>query len=331
VNGHTRLITDASLPHTFRVCDQVARKAQESHLRLVRIHIWLGLMLVSISQMVYSLCDALAKTPTSSRVPVRLWLVPLGLGACVTLGSRLLLRTRQREQIWCRSRAAAEQIRSCAWFYMMQVDPDRHAGFDDREPSWSREALIRDIESIREKWIMAVPHGISVVAEGPEVSPEMEVMRDLPFESRLRIYQATRVQDQLQYYSRRANECARKQRLFTALTELFECGAVIFAVLVMLDADELVRLIATAPIAWTVFLSPCLTAAAATLAWMSYKRYSELRSSYGTIAEQLQSLQQEYTHLAGGSPGHDRLARFVRDCESLLTVENQTWFVRRSA
>ncbi|MGA2261235.1 MAG: SLATT domain-containing protein [Acidobacteriota bacterium] len=326
MNEQAMTIDDAALPQMFRICDEVARKAQAGHIRLVKIHIGLGLALVAASQMLYTLSGALAKPPLSWRLPIKMWLLPLGLGTFITLGSRLLLRGRQWEQTWCRSRAAAEQIRSRAWLYMMGLEGPLE---QDGDAARTREEFTAEVETVRREWEAAVPLGRRTGAELPEVTPQMDAVRALPFAEKLQVYLASRVRQQADWFEQRARQFDKKQKLFTSLTEFFEVGAALFALLLVLDVYDIVRMPAGLPLAWTVFLSPCLAAAAVTLAWMGYKRYSELHSSYRANAEKLLTLTQSFLELASGPPDWTRLAPLVRNCEDLLTWENRIWFVRR--
>jgi hypothetical protein len=329
MSKQTPTIDDAALPQTFRICDEVACKAQAGHIRLVKIHIGLGLALVAAAQMFYSLSVALAKPPLSLRVPVKMWLLPLGLGTFIILVSRYLLRRRQWEQTWCRSRAAAEQIRSRAWYFMMGIDP--HEGQEEREGDAAqvRTEFVAGVDAIKKEWTRVVPHDHRPVAERPEITPEMDAVRALAYEAKLQVYLESRVQQQREWFERRARDYARKLMFFTWLTEFFEAGAALFALLLVLDVYGLIRMPASLPLTWTVFLSPCLAAAAATLAWMAYKRYSELNSSYCAASEKLFRLGQSLSDLAAGAPDLTRWTQLVKSCEDLLTWENQIWFVRR--
>jgi hypothetical protein len=329
MSEQTPTVYDAAFPQTLRICDEVARKAQAKHIRLVKIHIGLGLALVTASQMFYSLSGALAKPPLSWRLPVKIWLLPLGLGTFMTLGSRYLLRGHHRERTWCRSRAAAEQIRSRAWYYMMGIDPHEGLVEQDGDAARAREEFIAEVHAIKSEWMQAVPLGDRPSAEYSEITPEMDAVRALACAEKLQVYLVSRVRQQTEWFERRAHDYARKQRLFTWLTEFFEAGAALFALLLVLDVYGLFRMPASLPITWTVFLSPCLAAAAATIAWSGYKRYSELHSSYSASSEKLLLLRQSFLELSASAPDPPRWAQLVKRCEDLLTWENRIWFVRR--
>jgi hypothetical protein len=324
-------IDDAALPPTFRICDEVARKAQARHIRLVKIHIGLGLALVAASQMFYSLSGALAKPPLAWRVPVKVWLLPLGLGTFIILGSRYMLRGHQWERTWCRSRAAAEQIRSLAWYYMMGVDPREGLMERDGDVARARAEFGAEVGAIKSDWMQAVPLDHRPDAEVSEITSEMEAVRALACGEKLQVYLESRVRQQAEWFERRAHDYAGKRRLFTWLTGFFEAGAALFALLLVLDVYGLFRMPVSLPIAWTVFLSPCLAAAAVTLAWMTYKRYSELHSSYAASSEKLRLLTQDFMELAASAFDPPRWAQLVKRCEDLLTWENRIWFVRRGA
>jgi hypothetical protein len=199
----------------------------------------------------------------------------------------------------------------------------------DGDAARARLEFTAEVEAIRREWEAAVPFDCQTDTELREVSPQMDAVRALPFAEKVRVYLTSRVRQQADWFERRAHQFAKKQKLFTLLTEFFEACAALFALLLVLDVYDIVRMPAGLPLAWTVFLSPSLAAAAVTLAWMGYKRNSELRSSYVANTEKLLTLRQGFLELAAGPPDRTRLAQLVKNCEDQLTWENRIWFVRR--
>jgi hypothetical protein len=314
-------VTEEALPRTFRLLDGAASRAQAAYWRLVRINIVFGLVLASGAQLLYSLCDSLARPPLNWPLPVKFWLVPLSIGTLITLITRTLLRSRQREKTWYQCRAGAEEIRSRAWRYMMAADsPDGAA---------ARQALAVRIDVIRAESNSCTARPTQADTQVPDITSAMDVVRAMTAREQAAIYLASRVADQESWYDRRARLCARQHRLFTVLTAMFEAGGVLFAALLILSAFDL--LLPRIPIAWTTFLWPCLTGAGATLAWMGYKRFGELSASYGVQARELASLRRHLERIASGEPGGEPLPELVRDVEGLLSREIHTWFMRRGA
>lgn len=329
VQGDVAAVGPEALPRAFQVCDAAAREAQNGHHRLVRLHIWMGLVLASAAQMLYSLTDALNAPPVSLGFPRKVWLIPLGLGVLITLRSRFMLRSRQWERIWHRSRATAEQIRGCAWRYMMGVDPHGAGEPDARDAAEVRADFMAGVDAIKKDWAKLGQPGISHRADLPEITPAMDALRAAPFAAKVRAYTVARVRDQIDWFERRAREHLRSHRFFSVLTQTFEFGAMVFALLLILDATGLYRLPTTVPVAWTTFLWPCLTGAAASMAWTGYRRYQETAVSYGAHAEELVSVKQQLDDLLAGAPDAVRLARLVDRCEGVLAAENRLWLTRR--
>ncbi len=325
---HLPDITDAALPRAFQVCDAAAQNAQTRHLRLLKMHIWMGLVLASVSQMLYGVADALTKPPLSLPLPIKFWLIPLGVGVLLTLGTRFFLRGKQWEKIWYKGRAAAEQLRSRAWCYMMGVDPREPDAHDEREFTVVRDELLADIDAIKHDWAQLGTRGVSHLAELSEITPQMDAVRALAFDQRVEVYLTSRIQSQVKWFENRSVQYAWRQRKLLWLTELCELGAAVFALLLILDVNDWFRVSLPVPISWTTFLWPCLTGAAAGLAWMGFKRYQELSYTYGANAEELISIKQRLAELVGHTPDWPRMVRLVKKCEDILTRENQTWFLR---
>jgi hypothetical protein len=322
---------DGLFPRTFRVSDDEATKAQRGHLRLVKAYIGLGLVGASLAQMLYGLSDTLAKPPLSWPIPVKLWLVPLGFCVMVTLLVRFVLGKRDWERRWCKSRATAEEVRSLTWCYMMEVDPRNPAARDERPPAKAREQFINEIDLIKKDWVAVVPHVATHRADLPEITGQMDAVRALPYGRKIAQYVRHRIQSQIDWFEARARQGARSQQWFMIAGRVFEVGAAVFALLLILEVCTSFQLPISFRPSWTTFVWPCLTGAASVLAWTGYKRYQELSLTYGKQAEELISLKQQLVELTAKDTPEDwpRLVRLVRACEDMLTRETRTWFARR--
>ena len=321
--GEPPQIRESDLPPAFQAADRWAIKFQHHHVRFLKAHVLLGVVGASAAQLAFSLSGTMGFAGA------------LALCVLALLVTRVLVQQRPRwERIWCRSRAAAEQVRSLSWSYMMAVDPMADRGVPPAAPAAVRAELERVIRRVREEWMQAAGAVGESPATGAEVTGRMDEIRRCPYPAKVRLYLEGRVKDQIQWYQGKAGFSRTRRRVFHTIAILCELAAagIAIALLVALAKPPASQAeLETAVKYLLTFIWPCLTGAAAASGWSSFRRYAELAVTYQRTSEQLEALRRDLEALtADTGPNREAFARHVRDCEELLTRENAIWFSRRT-
>jgi hypothetical protein len=310
------VITPENLPSTFRLCDQNAAQAQHYHLRLVMIYILIGLMCASLFQMAFSL--------TPIRAAKISFLAIVGFAVIIMIVARRWLNNRKWEQTWCRSRAAAEDIRSRSWYYMMGINLTNLAQPDSRPERETRRAFEEAVRTITKNRLEAS----RLSGDEPEITDDMDQVRCLSISQKISFYLNCRVKDQINWYQKKARTFDHRNRWCKIGSTACEYGALTVALALAFHYYYISVHPSANNLPLTVILSPLLAGAASILAWKQYKRYPELSRMYNQQVKRLNVLEKELTECEQQTD-FKVFAHLVKECEDLLTQENQVWFIRR--
>ncbi|MBI5388313.1 MAG: SLATT domain-containing protein [Verrucomicrobia bacterium] len=314
---------DSDLPRTFQDADRHAIFFQGRHVRYLKAHVILGVVGASVAQMSYSLTGR------------TFFALALALCVLALLVTRVLVQKRPRcERIWCRSRAAAEQVRSLSWAYMMDAERSAEGrGFSNGASAADAE-LADAIERIRAEWLQAVETPAMPPAAQLEITERMKAVRAGPHSDKVRLYLDGRVQDQATWYQGKAAFNQKRRRVFMVLAVLCELGAAGLAIAMVVHLARPAAGTELEPALKNLltFVWPCLAGATGALGWSNFRRHAELAGTYQRSAEQLAKMEKEMETLAEDSAAHRQaFEKLVRECEELLTRENAIWFTRRTA
>jgi hypothetical protein len=245
--------------------------------------------------------------PTNATTYVR----GLSLAAAVVLISAVVFRSRlgfssHVARWWFDARALAESVKTAAWEYSMRAVQFKHDATADDEFHKYLTRLKRRL-------------GKEVAGRLPEVGPRdqiteaMKSLRALNLEPRRDHYLRARLEDQEEYYSRRARVHEARSRFWFGVSLCFELLAVVFAAVKALGVTT------GNPIPLLVAIAGAATAINQLL------KHDELAHSYRSTRDQLEDLEPTLKH-AGTE---DSLEKAVVDIENLMSQEHKGWIVRR--
>jgi hypothetical protein len=197
-----------------------------------------------------------------------------------------------REGIWVRCRSAAESLKAAIFLYRASVAPfdgtDRSSQLRQRA-----EKLLDELKAIEKR-------------QPPEEAAP--ILTPLSVDE----YIAQRVDDQIGWYNKRANEFQRKAdwcQYSTAVLGAFS------ALLTLASALSAVS-------SWAAVIS---TVTAAIAAHLKNRRYQTLTATYQSTALRLSLLKSDWA--ASGKTDNDKPERdtFIQRCEETMSAENGAW------
>lgn len=214
------------------------------------------------------------------------------------------------EQMWYKSRALAESIKTSTWRYIMRAGP-----FDDAESVKIPRSNFRNtLKSILDanKHIgerMTGPSGVE-----HQISPEMEAIRAASLPERIAYYDEHRVREQRSWYTSKAG--ANK----TAFN-VWLCASV--STYLVAAALAILRI---AYPGWTFWpIDPLIVAASATIGWIQVKKFSELAASYTLTAHEIGIIQGRIAEIEG----EENFSEFVNEAELAFSREHTQWVARQ--
>ena len=232
--------------------------------------------------------------------------VVLLLGA---LASSVYLAWKRPERDWYSCRAVAESIKTMTWRYVSRAEP-----FDKSEAEDSKLLLERLTEVVRQNPGVS-EKSISHIS-APPITAAMKRLREGDFLARRDTYIDFRVNDQLEWYKRKAQFNANAAKWFFTALILANVFAVLCAV------------IKIANLQFQYFPTDVLIAiAAGLLTWMQAKRFTELSASYALTANEIALILAEAEFIEDD----EGLSKFVGDAENAFSREHTQWEARKDS
>ena len=223
----------------------------------------------------------------------------------VALAAELVLAIQRPDRIWYEGRAAAESAKTLSWRYMVRAE--------------SFETNVADVDQRFVHEIDEVLHDLDAISAPTtssgdlQITPTMRAVRSRSFDERRDIYLRERIQDQHDWYERKAAWNDTRAKRLTATSVLLEflglIGAAVKAV-GWLDIDLLGILAA---------------AASAATAWLQAKQHQTLATAYWVTSQELATVASEVTTLTdeGAWP------QFVAKAEAAISREHTLWRASR--
>lgn len=223
------------------------------------------------------------------------------------LASSVYLATQRPERLWYSGRAVAESIKTVVWRYVSQAEPFHESDDAAKAHLVAKLAqVLKQNESVSKK--------LRTHLTAHQITDTMRSMRSGDFEARRDAYVDLRINDQLDWYSDKANFNATRAKWF-------------FVILIAINAIALVcALIKIAHIDYQYLPTDIFIAAAASiLTWMQAKRFSELSESYALTAHEITLIREQTNDLVTD----EDLSKFVGDAENAFSREHTQWEARK--
>ena len=252
----TMSVTDKDLPGLYQAADNAAICAQKIYYRGLACYLTL-LIFASYISYRYS------NTANGAILSALLFLASLGI--------LIWLRVKRPDDVWYNGRAVAESVKTRAWRWMMRAEPYH----DIENIDIVSKQFINDLKSIlNQNRNISTMLGSNATIEAP-ITEKMKNIRALDIKQRLEIYKTARIQDQSEWYSKKA--IYNKKRA----TFWFWCSVALHSLAVCMLLLRIRNPAQSYPI------EVVATAAAGTLTWLQAKKHNELSSSYALAAHEL--------------------------------------------
>ncbi|MGW0192697.1 DUF4231 domain-containing protein [Nonomuraea sp. NPDC003201] len=283
------------LPATFNSADQASLSGQRFARNLVKCEL-------------FCLAIAAATGLSTWRVGDKALDVLAAVGF-IAFGCALIVSTvrvyKRPEDMWYAGRAAAESIKTLAWRYAVGGDPFSKTLID-------RDVRVELLHRIEE--IFAELRSLTLPPVSPnavEITDNMAAIRALPFEDRKSFYISDRVSDQMEWYSKRAEQHRKAARTWTAITiasSAIGCLMGFLKFIGPLDVDVL-------------GLGAAIASAAT--AWNQLNQHRVNYASYVVASRELSIIRDRARNTE-----ESEWSAFVSDAEDAVSREHTMWLAR---
>jgi hypothetical protein len=289
-------------PCSFKTSDETSLSCQKNHIVSSVIHFGLLIFAALFSSFVFDVNNNLYR--------IFAWGIIISLFLALTL--KLVMKIIGWDKQWYDSRAIAESMKTVTWRYVTGANP---FGLEHKQDEIDKK-FIEEVDSII-KSRPSIQRAMSTcLASGKQISDRMrEVRKITDIEEKKKLYLKGRVEDQKNWYSKKAKYNGWREQLWFVLIIIAEVLAILLA-FYMLNAKS------------NIFnpIGLITTLAGIFVAWTETKRFRELSQSYTLAAQELASAASLIENV------HDQtsLAIYVDDTENAISREHTMWCAKRS-
>ncbi|MBF0706024.1 DUF4231 domain-containing protein [Alkalihalobacillus hwajinpoensis] len=288
---------EEKFPYYYHEASKLSIKSQNRYIGLFK---WSLILLISALSL--SCCLPLIKSSSFLRVYSTAIVFLILLSALFTW----IVHNSNLQKKWYDGRAIAESIKTMSWKFINSVHP-----YDQKE---SENIYIKDIKDILKK------HGgvsklltLSITEGNTIITDEMQSFKALPEEKRKEVYLAQRIQNQINWYTNKAQENSRDKNIWFYTAFSFQLLAIVAVIILFLNSDLAVN-----------FVGLFVTISTSLISWIQVKRYQELIEAYSVTAMEL-----EFIYDRGIRIKESDLPNFIGDAEKAISREHTLWIARR--
>lgn len=224
----------------------------------------------------------------------------------IALSAEILLLSRRPEELWYHARAIAESSKTLAWRYAMRANPFTAAQSE-------AEADTRMNQRLQDLLAQSPIAGKLPPPAGENITEPMRTLRTATLEERKQAYLASRVDDQQEWYAKKARYNRKRAKLWRSLLILFELAGALWAIFILAGFT-------------TIVLDGLLASMVAGAgAWLEVKQFENLADAYSLTATEL-----GFVHNAAEqADDEDGWSAYVNSAEQAISREHTMWLARR--
>jgi len=221
--------------------------------------------------------------------------------------AQVIVFTQRPERLWYEGRAAAESAKTLAWRYVVGGDPyPAGAGSDaDQQFTERLRSVLHDL-----RYLAIEP----TESTSPQITDAMRRLRQAPLSQRRLLYDAGRLADQQDWYTRKSQWNTRRARHLGILAIVLDGIGIVaatFKAFGALDVD---------------ILGIIAAIGGALLAWVQAKQYETLGRAYFVASQEIATIR------SGVDRPQDDVtwAVFVEESEKAISREHTLWRAARA-
>lgn len=286
-------------PNYYIAGDAASLNAQSNYSKFI---MWdLLFMIFSAGLSIYNYQSAEAKT---------LYYIVSAILMFSALFISIILKTKRYEDTWYRGRALAESCKTLTWRYVTcseyfeqnLSENEAQKKFSDRIKEIFNEFddLSKELNAKQIKL--------------PIITPEMLRVRQLPMQERKDYYLVNRIQEQIDWYSSKAENNKTKYEFWFILV-------IVFQILSLISISYLVKY----PQSNINLVGLFSTISASGFSWLQLKKFQENKEAYTTATSELNFIRQ----MANQDFSENEFAKFVLDSENAMSREHTMWLAQK--
>ncbi len=282
-------------PSLYTVADAASLRAQQLHICL------------TLAQASFLLIGSVLAI---NSYPTKVYSLSVAFVYFVALSLSLVLGLKKFEKPWYNGRAVAESIKTSSWRYAMRAAPFADAESLHMPKAEFRNMLKNIIRSNREL-------GNSIGAHqdtNDQISTEMDKIRALTVEERKNYYVTNRIDDQRQWYVKKAAYNKKMHHRWFMILVIAQAIAIICVLTRIAYPD------------WSYWPTDTLVLFASfCISWTQLKKFNELSSAYSLTAQEIAIIRGQHESIET----EEQLSDFVNNAELAFSREHTQWIARQ--
>lgn len=288
---------ESDYPALYQASNSASLQAQSFYLRLIQGHS--ALLIIAAGLGVYGIEKTVAAIAAAVLII-----------ASIFVSIAMLLR--RDEDVWYRTRAVAESVKTSAWRFMMRADP--YLDVDDVREVKAR--FRNRLKSILNEHKDLAAHIGGHESEAEQATAQMCKIRAMEWEERSDFYRQCRIDEQRTWYAKKSAWNKRHGRIWFGVLILCQAAAAFFVIMQVAYPH------------WGYWpFGVFVVASGSVLTWIQVKKFRELSAAYGLTAHEVGIVRGEIENV----DSEESLSQFVVDGENAFSREHTQWLARKDA
>jgi hypothetical protein len=286
-------------PGIQQAADKASDKSQEYYINLVRSNLVVGVIAALIT--IYNF----------EQIEPKLYVYIISLVLLIIgLGLTAFIKYFKFEDLWYQGRALAESVKTLTWRYVTCSE-----NFESNVPLQEIEkTFANSLQVLQSKFPDLLTFMDTDLLQRNAITSKMNMIRNLPWQDRLKQYVKCRIDDQVNWYSKKTkfNKNKKAKWLWLVITS---------QVLSILSCTSLILWPSNS---WNL-VGLFTTIAASAIAWLELKQYQGLIQAYTTACMELTIIKS----LSNSILIEEDFTKYVLDSENAISREHTMWLAQR--
>lgn len=290
---------EQNYPGIKQGADDASQRSQRYYTRLFLANLLIGIVAALIT--IYNF--------EQDEPKIYIYIVTLVL-LIANLALTVLIKYLKFEEIWYQARAVAESVKTLTWRYSTCSE-----NFESNRTLHEVDTNFKNaIQAIKDQFPELLAFINSDYLAIALITQRMTDLRNLTWKKRLDIYITDRIDDQINWYSKKAGFNKKNKIRWLSIIILCQTFSVVSCIFLIIFPKS----------AWNL-VGFFTTMAASAVAWLELKQYQSLIQAYNTACTELNLIR-----TIGDSINSElEFTQFVLDSENAISREHTMWLAQR--
>jgi len=286
-------------PGIQQAADKASNKAQKYYMRLMKANLIIGVVAAFIA--IYNFQQDEPK--------IFVYIISLFL-LVTTLALTGLVKYFKFEDIWYKSRALTESIKTLTWRYVTCSE-----NFESTlSENHVQKSFTDSLHILQNQFPDLLVSLDSDLLNLESITAKMNKIRNEHWNKRLKFYLQERIQDQIDWYTSKTRFNKKHKAIWLYLVLFFQILSIICCLILILNPST----------SWNL-VGLFTTLSASAIAWLELRQFHSLIQAYTTASMELTLIKS----IGDSIPDEEQFTKYVLDSENAISREHTMWLAQR--